>query len=538
MVWIAKTTGVILMPFAVPRTPRLLAAILSGMLAVSLAFAPSAPAATAAAPAGEPRLKRPVGVAHTWAPLYMSGDHRYSRREAVALAKKYDVIVAIPSGIHRHTAAMRAANPRLNLLAYSNAVLAHEGQVRGLPESAFTHDTSGRRVKAPGFGTFLMNPRHSQWRARAIDQCRQRVSYGGFDGCLVDMLTLGIFARNFVTALPVNPSTGRVYTQAEYRGEMVGLAGDLRRRAPGLVQIGNMVENSYRYWRSSVSSRPLVASAPGAQMEDFLRGAGDRAEDWPSVAEWQRDVRVVTDMEAMGKSGLFTTKLWSGASADTAAQWQAYAMATFLMGAGGHSFFAFTRSRDRAGASGTNLRYRMPNLGAAYGSMWKQNSGAYVRRFAKGFAAVNPTGRWAKVNLPFQARRLGGGVVHDKLWLAPHSGEVLRSTAGASARRSARLKVRTVTKVLRVTAGRSATIPVRVRNLGTRAAKRGRIRISGRTIKNRRVHVRQLGAGKSARVRARVRVKAVRKGRGMVKVVYRAGGAHAKDRTPVRIRRR
>jgi len=45
-------------------------------------------------------------------------------------------------------------------------------------------------------------------------------------------------------------------------------------------------------------------------------------------------------------------------------------MASFLMGADGNSYLAFTRSRDRAGAMGVNAPYSMPeNIGLPQGPM-------------------------------------------------------------------------------------------------------------------------------------------------------------------------
>ena len=343
-------------------------------------------------------------VALTWAPLYMSDHHEYTRREAVALARKFDLISAMPYGLKDHSSAMRAANRDLTLLAYSNATLADPSLVRSLPESAYAHNASGGRIKANGWNTYLMQPDNAQWRATADRLCEERSELGGFDGCLVDMLTLGIYARGYMTSLPADPSTGRTYSQEQYRDHMVRLAADLRNRSPELVQVGNMVENSYRYWESDVPSRPLVNSSPSAQMEDFLRGAHDGVNDWPSAAEWKKNVDVVTDMERSGKTGLFTTKVWSAANSQVAAQWQAYSMATFLMGANGRSFFAFTRSRDKAGASQTNARYTMPRPSGCPGVACS------VSRRARGSASSTAAPRWSTPPAP----RSGPGARHHE----------------------------------------------------------------------------------------------------------------------------
>ena len=526
---------------SLPRSVTTLVAALAvgvGLAAVPVAAsaAPAAPAAPAAsgseAAARQPAL--PGGtVALTWAPLYMSDHHEYTRGQAVALARKFDLISAMPYGLKDHSSAMRAANRDLTLLAYSNATLADPSLVRSLPESAYAHNSSGGRIKANGWNTYLMQPDNAQWRATADRLCEDRSELGGFDGCLVDMLTLGIYARGYMTSLPADPNTGRTYTQAQYRDHMVRLAADLRNRSPELVQVGNMVENSYRYWESDVPSRPLVNSSPSAQMEDFLRGAHDGVNDWPSAAEWKKNVDVVTDMERSGKTGLFTTKVWSGANNRVAAQWQAYSMATFLMGANGRSFFAFTRSRDKAGASQMNARYTMPKtLGMPRGGMQRLSSGAWIRQFNGGAAVVNPTGSAVRVQVPGTMKRLNGQVV-TSLVLPAHSGDVLVTAKPVPYK----VNIKSSKKVAgAVRPGRWSTVLVKVANPGGKVAPRGKLiaKGKGRGVKARNKRVGQLRPGRSTKVR--VPIKASR-GAGRfarVRLVYKAGGK--RDRAWIKVR--
>ena len=567
------------------RPTRVSRAVIHGAvtlaLGVGLASLPSqagaapAPRLGAAAPAeASPRLPA-ENVALTWAPLYMSNDHAYTRTEALELARRFDLVSAMPQGLRDHSSAMREANPDLTLLAYSNATLASAATAAGLPEEAFAHDEAGQRVKAVDWDTWLMQPDHPAWREAADRLCLERSARGGFDGCLVDMLTLGIYARGYMTAIPADPRSGRAYTQTAYRDLMIDLAADLRARSPRLVQVGNMVENGYRYWRSAAASRPLVASAPSAQMEDFLRGAGDRVDAWPSVAEWQEDVAVVTDMEQADKVGLFTTKLWSGASAAQAAQWQAYAMATFLMGADGHSFFAFTRSRDRAGASQTNAAFEMPDdLGLPTGAMRAGTagaSGAWLRDFEHGQAVVNPTSGPVTVRSAPGATRLDGTVVEPggSVVLPAHSGDVLRRAGEDS---PGRVPVTTcwgddvpgddvpgddvpgdedtspapfdlhleasAPAGGRVRPGRWTRIRVVVANHGQEMAPSGVLRVGGRGLAGRRRSAPALRGDRAKTVRVAVRAAPGRSRSLLVRVAYTAGGEREAIGLRVRIARR
>ncbi len=425
------------LPLRVARPrPLLLGAGLTAALVGTLLTAPS-PTATAVAPASRSVAAAASGptttaaraggrrVARTWSAAYMSDDHEWTAGEAKTMARRFDLVAALPISFKDHVGAMRAKNRDLVLLAYANATLASSAAYAGLPEGAFAHDTAGRRITSPGFGTTLMESSNIQWRDRADQQCTDRAAAGGYDGCLIDMLTLGIFSKGFVSALPVNPATGKEYSQEEYREQMKRLSAHYRSRGPALVEVGNSVENAYRYWQDKVSSRPLVGAQPASQMEDFMRGAGTDVKRFPGAEDWKRNLKVVLDMERKGKTGLFSTKLWVPASGRQVRNWQAYAMATFLLGAGGRSYFHFTRTRDKAGAMLKNAPYRMPRgIGAPKGGVFKRKDGSYLRRFARGLAVVNPTGKKISLKLASPMKSLSGRTVR-RVTLGPRRGNVL-----------------------------------------------------------------------------------------------------------------
>jgi hypothetical protein len=195
----------------------------------------------------------------------------------------------------------------------------------------------------------------------------------------------------------------------------------------------NLVENDWRYWRDEVPSRPLALGRPAVQMEDFLRGAATSVGGFPNTEKWLRNVEVIRDLEASNVTGLFTTKLWVGHSDAQAARWQAFTMASFLMGANGNSYLAFTRSRDQAGATGVNAPYSMPdNIGLPQGAMVRTSAGAYTRTFSNGLAVVNPGTTTVTVTLPSAMRRLDGASV-TSVQLPPSSGEVLTTATSTTA---------------------------------------------------------------------------------------------------------
>jgi hypothetical protein len=354
----------------------------------------------------------------------MSSDHHYSHRQAVVAARRFDVVAALPTAFAHDVRAMRRANAHVVLLAYSNAMLTSPRSAVGVGADAFAHDQGGHRIRSTRFGQYLMEPSASSWRRASVRRCADRVAASGYDGCLLDMLTLGLFAPGYVSALPVVPGTRTPYTQRQWRRQLLRLAHRFVDRRPRLIFAGNTVGNAYRYWQAPVSSRPITRALPAAMMEDFLRGATDPASAFPVGREWRRNLAVVHDFESHARTGLFVTKLWAAATPRQVRQWEAYCFATFLLAANGHSYIAFTRSRDRAGALGLNLPYRLPRHIGTPRSSAREVGGIFRRSFSRGLVIVNPTRHARSVRLRSAYRRLDGSMERSA-HLGPHSGEVL-----------------------------------------------------------------------------------------------------------------
>ena len=376
---------------------RPLALTVGGLVATSVLALN--PAAASAADATNPRVANgapvpPGGVALTWSPAYMTDSHAFTAANATTMAQKFDLVAAMPIAFNKYVTSMRQTNPDLSLLAYANATLANENTSAGLPESAFAHDQYGDRIFSPDWHEYLMESSSPAWRDRASAQCVQRSKDGGYDGCLVDMLILGLYADAGLTGgIPANPATGNLYTQPEYRQQMIELAAHYRAKSPQLAHIGNSIENAWRYWQDKQApSRPLATSQPGAQIEDFLRGAFGSVSRFPSAADWVRNVDVIRDMQNQGSVVLASTKLWVNPTDAETARWQAYSMATFLMGAQGKAYFSFSRTRNITGVLNANVPYSMPKqIGLPKGAMVALANGAYTRSFANGMSVVNPT---------------------------------------------------------------------------------------------------------------------------------------------------
>lgn len=396
-------------------------------LVLPLAGASVRPGPLPSASSRTPAWFRQARVALSWAPAFMSSDHHFSRRQALAAARRFDLVAALPTAFAHDVRAMRGTNPHLILLAYSNAMLTSPRTAAGLGAGKFAHDQSGRRIRSAGFGQYLMEPSASGWRRSSVRGCAERVAESGYNGCLLDMLTLGVFAPGYLSALPVVPGTHTPYTQRQWRRQLLGLAHRFAQNRPRLTFAANAVGNAYRYWEAPVSSRPIVRALPAAMMEDFLRGATDPVAAFPTGREWRRNLAVIRDFESHARTGLFVTKLWVTATPHLVRQWEAYCFATFLLAANGHTYIGFTRSRDRAGALGLDLPFQLPRRIGTPRSGAREIGGTFRRSFSRGLVIVNPTMQARSIRLHRAYRRLDGSVERSAD-LAAHSGEVLVST--------------------------------------------------------------------------------------------------------------
>jgi hypothetical protein len=364
-----------------------------------------------------PQAAAPAAAAQSpafgsWAPTYMADTHFYTEDQAVDLARRYDLIAALPNTFRSHVAAMRAANPGLVLLVYTNGMLSPPHQLDRLPDSWFAKDDTGRHIRSRQFGQYLMDPGQPGWRYFSTRQCAQKMQRSGSDGCLVDMLTMGVFAPRYLTSTPAGTATEPVAVQHRYLQGLVTLA-DQFADLPNATVAGNTVTSAARYFARPAGTRAVAAELPLNQAEDFLRAASDPADAFPDEDRWRADVAVLEDLTTLGSRSLVTTKLWVTADDDASRQWQRFSIGSFLLGAGEGSYYAFTSSRTSEGATGVDDAYRVPDrIGAPRGEM-VQWQGLYAREFAGGIALVNPSSDPVAVTLPTALQSWDDEVTED-----------------------------------------------------------------------------------------------------------------------------
>lgn len=385
---------------------RLRTAAVATSLAVACSFATlPAQASTATAVPRAPVAQttaQPADVLRIWTAAN-EGAVTVTREQALVTARTHDVITAQPKTYATHLAAMRAANPALKIYVYVNATYSKSPKNADYPAEWFSHDASGQRITSKGYGNYLMRPDSPGWRANRMSECTERVTQSGYDGCMLDMLGIAPLGEGYGSGVPVNPTTGTVWTRADWLAATSALTGAVR-SSSGRPVIGNGLGNGTRYWAADGPTRVLLADADTGIAESWLRTAGQSLTTYPREAAWKAAVDQLADAGSRGRQVAVMVKLWANGTDAQKQQWHRFSLASFLLGTDGQALYS---ASFRHGDAGRPHPWWATDLGAPAGP-YARYGNVYSRSFAKGVVVVNPTTSPVTVKLDRTYRMLGG----------------------------------------------------------------------------------------------------------------------------------
>ena len=368
------------------------------------------------------------GALQRWAPGNMAWDAEKVMTQSIAesVARSYDVVMGTRTTFRGYVPAMRTANPSLRLFVYLNGVYAQSNEGSKYPESWYAHDAEGKRVKSRSFGNFMMDMSNPQWWAERASTCKALLAETGYDDCYLDMLGTAPLAPNYNTSKPIDPRTGKVWTTAALLAADLELARTVRAADPDGLLASNGLVHGQRYFKPAGQS-PVVLfeQLDAVHAEIFLRDKNTPLGTFKSESAWKQDVDMLVDVGNRGKVAWTTTKLWNVSGSATTAQidrWHKYALASFLLGSNGRSYFNFSVKNTVGEVLADHPWDRLP-VGDALGAYAKAN-GVYRREFTNGMALVNPTTASVTVALGATYRTVGGASIAS-LTLGPNQGEVL-----------------------------------------------------------------------------------------------------------------
>lgn len=346
--------------------------------------------------------------------------------QALAIANRAEVVVADQFALVPHVAAMHAAHPGIRILVYVNGTYSRPDEV--YPEGLYLHDAQGRRITALSDGGVLMNPGRAAWRNDVANDCSSRRAQTGYDGCYIDVLGVAPLNDSYGSSLPIRPRTGLVWTAAEWLNATSGLGSRVTELNPGAFILANGLQNGKRYADSTGASAVILNGVNGGNAEDFIRVASAPADEARPEWMWKADVDMLVDAGSRGKSVFAMTKVWVSATQEQIDRIHEYALASFLLGTNGTSYFTFYSDLDRMNVDEVTRRNRVDSaadIGVPTGGYSVVGS-VYTRAFTGGLVLVNPTAVATSVTLPQLLLDLDG-VALTSVTLAPNTASILRN---------------------------------------------------------------------------------------------------------------
>lgn len=405
-------------------------AAVTGLVAIATLLSGAALAGTApqrtpvqASSVNPPSLPATGRMIQRFTAANMLGSFHGSQTDAVSVAKAYDVMSATAGQFKGYLPAMRAANPRLIMLVYMNGSLSEHSQVNAYPATWYLHSSSGEKITSVVYGNYLMDPANAGWIATRTQLCAQLIKAGGFDGCFVDMLGIAPLSPGYLTALPVDPATHAIYSKAAYTKATAKLGAAVATAVAPRFVLGNGVSSGTRYFDPAAPSSQLLVGMSGGSGEAWLKAPGASAASYPAINIWQQNINALVDAGIHGHSVAAITKTWGAGTAAQVNAWHVFALASFLLGTNGHSYFSFAPANTQAGIV-YDTPWEHANVGQPTGAYTKNANGSYQRLFTTGEAIVNPTTTTVTVKLPGAMCDLGH-VSRTSIILGPHGAGVL-----------------------------------------------------------------------------------------------------------------
>jgi hypothetical protein len=365
----------------------------------------------------------PSPVAAQWSYQATGRVVHYGRLDAIAQARRFDYIAAHRNSYRAVVPAMKAVNPRLDMLAYVNGAYAQSNQGNAYPSSWYVRTRGGAKVRSRGYGNWLMDVGNPGWINDVAARCRRVMQQVHYDGCFIDMMGTASIMPSYTTGTPINPHTHSPYSASSW----LSLTSRLSQRVKGMVGRGapvyvNGLGSGPRYYKRGAPSSQLLNGIDGALAESWLRG-GEQSLSWfPGEGDWKQNVDMLRDASARGKVAMVTVKTWGRGSEAQKQAWHKYSLASYLLAANGapqYSFLADKRGDPTAADTlVSNLRIGNPV------STYAKAGSVYRRAFSNGLVYVNPTSRGVRVSLGGRYATTGGATV-TSLTLPAHSGEIL-----------------------------------------------------------------------------------------------------------------
>ena len=344
--------------------------------------------------------------------------------EREALARNYDLLIT-GHWNEKFLPDLIKVNPRLLIFIYRNIGSIDEqseGEIQTARDNGWILlDELGNdvyRLRNPVMKLVdIGNPDYREWLADLINNRTENIHVSGVFGDTTAVRIAGMSAD------PINPRTGKVYTDQEYSADMLALVKRVREKT-GKLYIANgngMLCGSHwaGFYQHRAIAEPVVDEVDGVLLEGFIRFSGD--DYWRSVDDWNKDLEYLDLLNKKGKITLAWTltggNMPPGATMDQVAM---YGFATYLLGKSGDRAYFTARGYDDEFLNVCKI-----NVGIPLTNYRTINGGpVHERVFSKSLVMVNPSDNSFTITLEENYLTLDGQTVSE-IDLPAHTGIIL-----------------------------------------------------------------------------------------------------------------
>jgi hypothetical protein len=343
------------------------------------------------------------------------------------IAETTDLVVTMPYSSNVNAMNyLRTINPDIRILAYENvwAVDDRTSDINIARSNGWIlKDRFGNEIYARNWQyNKICDVGNQGYRNWLADRIKSHMDNFGFDGIMADNTRAIIDSTYGVSADPINPRTGSVFTSTQWRDAMVGNVQTIRGRMGSKIYIGNglgaltgSLPNGF--WANEALVAPLIDAVNGMMMEGFIRWEN---EGWRTESNWVKDVDFLEYMSQRGKMSVALVNAYGNLAAPLD-QITMYGLCSYLLGQSGSGAY-FSVSGSAILEMGNVLE---ANVGTPT-ELYHKRSGTsvYEREYTDALILVNPTSSNSFVNLGGTYRIFEGGLV-TSITVSAHTGVIL-----------------------------------------------------------------------------------------------------------------
>jgi hypothetical protein len=263
------------------------------------------------------------------------------------------------------------------------------------------------------------NVNYQNWLSNRI---KSHMDDYGFDGIMADNTRSIIESTYGVSADPINPRTGRIFTRTEWRDAMIGNIRAIKTKLGSKIYIGNGLGAltgcfANGFWANQELVEPLINEVDGMLIEGFIRWEN---EGWRTVSNWELDVKYLQYLCQHGKKSVALVNVYGNLQAPID-QVMMFGLASYLLGQSGSlSYYSVSGSSmyDMADVCQTDVGTPVE----AYHK--RSDSGVYEREYTKSLVLVNPSNSAYTISLGRSYQTLSGAWV-TQITMSAHTGIIL-----------------------------------------------------------------------------------------------------------------